>query len=70
MEKKIKKILKTLKVNEDFISTILGGMVLLLMGVMIFNYFKSVNRNGVITEESAVKVEGVNSNTEFSSEVY
>lgn len=57
MEKQIKKLLKTFKVNENLISTIMGGLVLVLMGVMVFNYFKSINKTGVITEESAVKLE-------------
>lgn len=67
MEKKIKKFLKTLKINENLISTVLGGVVLLLMGVMIFNYFKSVNRTGTLTEEAAVKVEEVG---ELGGEIY
>lgn len=57
MEKQIKKVLKSFKVNENLISTIMGGVVLVLMGVMIFNYFKSINKTGVITEDAAVKVE-------------
>jgi nucleoid-associated protein YgaU len=60
MEKNIKKLLKSLKINENLISSVLGGVVVILMGVMIFNYFKSVNRTGTLTEEAAVKVEEVN----------
>jgi len=67
MEKKIKKFLKTLKINENLISTVLGGVVVLLMAVMIYNYFKSVNRTGSLTEEAAVKVEEVG---EVGGEVY
>lgn len=53
MEQKIKSLLKTLKINEGLISTLMGGVVVVIMATMIFNYFKSINRNGKITEESA-----------------
>lgn len=56
MEKKLKNILKSLKINEGLISSIMGGVVVVIMAAMIFNYFKSVNRNGKITDESASKV--------------
>lgn len=69
MEKNIKKLLKSLKINENLISTVLGGVVVLLMAVMIFNYFKSVNRTGVLTEEAAVKVEDVTKSDENVYEV-
>lgn len=56
MEKKLKNILKSLKINEGLISSIMGGVVVVIMAAMIFNYFKSINRNGKITDESASKV--------------
>ena len=31
----------------------MGGVVVVIMAAMIFNYFKSVNKNGKITDESA-----------------
>jgi nucleoid-associated protein YgaU len=53
MEQKLKKVLKTIKINEELISSIMGGVVVVIMAVMVFNYFKSVNRNGKVTDESA-----------------
>ena len=44
MEDKLKKILKNLKLNESFISTIMGGIVILVVGALMINYFKSINR--------------------------
>ncbi len=55
MEQKLKNILKTLKINEGLISSIMGGVVVVIMAAMIFNYFKSVNKSGKITDESATK---------------
>lgn len=56
MEQKLKKVLKALKINESLISSVMGGVVVVVMMVMIFNYFKSVNKTGTISEESAAKV--------------
>ncbi len=56
MEKQLKSLLKTLKINENLISTVMGGVVVVIMAVMIFNYFKTFNRTGKITEESAVNL--------------
>ena len=53
MEQKLKSVLKSLKINEGLISSIMGGVVVVIMAAMIFNYFKSVNKNGKITDESA-----------------
>lgn len=44
MEKKLKRILKTLKINESLISTIMGGVVIIVVGTLMINYFKSINR--------------------------
>lgn len=41
MEKQLKKLLKGVKLNEDTISTILGAVVLVVIGALIFNYFNS-----------------------------
>lgn len=49
MEQQLKKMLKGLKMNENLISTIMGGVVVVVMAAMIFNYFKSINKNGKIT---------------------
>jgi len=56
MEQQLKRILKTLKINEGLISSVMGAVVVVVMAAMIFNYFKSVNKNGNITDESASKV--------------
>lgn len=40
-EKTIKNWLKKIKLNESTISTLLGGFVVLIVGVLIFNYFKT-----------------------------
>ena len=56
MERKLKSILKTLKINEGLISTVMGGVVVVVMAAMIFNYFKTFNKNGKITDESAVNL--------------
>ena len=42
-ESVIKNILKFYKVNENLISTVLGGVVIASVAVMIFNYFKATN---------------------------
>lgn len=44
-EQKIKNILKVFKMNEDRFSTILGVIVVFLVGMMIVNYFRSANLN-------------------------
>ncbi len=49
MQKKLKKILKNLKLNENTISTVLGALVLVVVGILIYNYFNSINK-GQITQ--------------------
>ena len=44
MEKQIKKWLKSLKLNESTISMILGGLVVVVVGILIYNYFTSVGK--------------------------
>ncbi len=36
----LKSILKTLKLNESTISTVLGAIVILVLGIFVINYFK------------------------------
>lgn len=55
MEEQLKQILKNLKLNENTISTILGGIVVIAIGAIIFNY---LNKNrlpqlGQITPNAA-----------------
>jgi nucleoid-associated protein YgaU len=56
MEEKLKNLLKALKINETTISTIMGGVVVLIVAVLMFNYFKSINTSneGLITEPAKV----------------
>lgn len=52
MQQQIKNFLKKLKLNENTISTILGGIVVTVIGLLVFNYFKSINK-GQITDQAA-----------------
>lgn len=40
MNPKLKKFLKTLKLNEESISMVLGGLVIVIVGILVVNYFK------------------------------
>ena len=55
MEKQLKKWLKQLRLNESTISMILGALVVVVVGVLIYNYFKSVGApgNGALLPETA-----------------
>ena len=44
MEKQLKKWLKDLKLNESTISMILGALVVVVVGVLIYNYFTNVGK--------------------------
>ena len=44
MEKQLKKWLKNLKLNESTISMILGALVVVVVGILIYNYFTSVGK--------------------------
>ncbi len=44
MEKALKKWLKQLRLNESTISMILGVLVVLVVGILIYNYFKNVGK--------------------------
>jgi nucleoid-associated protein YgaU len=50
MEKQLKKFLKGLKLNENTISTVLGAVVLVVIGALIFNYFNT-NRPPQISDD-------------------
>lgn len=41
--KRIKNILKFLKMNENTISTLMGGIVIVVIAGLIFNYFRTAN---------------------------
>ncbi len=51
MKFNLKKLLKTIKLNEENISMVLGALVIVIVGVLIVNYFKDKN-SGVITDSS------------------
>jgi len=55
MDSQIKAILKSLKLNEDTISTILGAIVVVVIGLLVFNYFRSINPQGEITQQAAIE---------------
>jgi nucleoid-associated protein YgaU len=40
METKLKQILKTVKLNENTISMVLGALVVIVTGILVVNYFK------------------------------
>jgi len=40
----LKNFLKKLKLNESTISMILGALVIVVVGVLIFNYFRGVGK--------------------------
>lgn len=56
----LKSLLKKLKLNESTISMILGALVIVVVGALIFNYFKGVKEEEpaeVITEKGIELVE-------------
>ncbi len=46
----LKKFLKTLKLNEESISMVLGALVIVIVGILIVNYFK--DKKGQTTPEA------------------
>lgn len=48
----LKKFLKTLKLNEGNISTLLGGVIILILGVLVINYFKKLPSTNQLPEIS------------------
>lgn len=57
----LKKLLKTLKLNEENISMVLGAVVLVIVGVLIVNYFK--DRGSVNLPANSTQVSTVNEHT-------
>ena len=53
MEKQIKALLKTLHLNESTISTVLGALVVVIVGVLIFNYIQQTKKPAQITDQAA-----------------
>ena len=46
MQEKIKALLKSLRLNESSLSMVLGGLVVVVVGILVYNYFSSVNKTG------------------------
>lgn len=44
MEGYLKKLLKKIKLNESTISTVLGALVVIVVGFLIFNYFRGIKK--------------------------
>lgn len=55
--KRIKNILKFFKLNENTISTVMGGIVVVVIAGLIFNYFRTTNlkswQGTLLTEQEA-----------------
>jgi len=51
LEKFLKKWLKKIKLNEPTISIVLGGFVILIVGGLIFNYFKISKKGEIVLQE-------------------
>ena len=56
MEDRLKEWLKTIKLNESTISMLLGGLVVVVVGVLIYNYFTSI-RSATPVEQATGEVE-------------
>lgn len=46
-----------MKLSEENISTILGAVVVLVVGILLFNYFKDSNPSDNISKHSKPKIE-------------
>ena len=62
----LKKLLKQIKLNEENISMILGAIVLVIVGVLVVNYFKDKG-NGSITIDST-QISAINEHTVVKGE--
>ena len=60
MEKQIKKFLKKVKLSESTISTIFGAVVVIVVGVLIFNYIKQTKSKQAITDQAATEEADLN----------
>jgi nucleoid-associated protein YgaU len=54
----LKKFLKNIKLNEESISMVLGAIVIVIVGILIVNYFKDKGENGTITQNSSETSQG------------
>jgi len=57
---KLKRFLKSLRMNESSISMALGALVVVVVGILVYNYFSSINKvaePGMITQEGVELIE-------------
>jgi nucleoid-associated protein YgaU len=56
MEEKLKSLLKAIKINETTISTLMGGVVVVIVAILMFNYFRSIGKEseGMIAEPAKI----------------
>jgi len=52
----LKNFLKNLRLNESVISTVLGGLVVVVVGILVYNYFSGVNKTVEVSEPETVKL--------------
>jgi len=57
----LKKLLKKIKLNEENISMVLGALILVIVGILIANYFKDRNSGKISTDST--QVSAVNEHT-------
>ena len=55
----LKKWLKKIKFNESTVSTVLGGLVVIVIGALIVNYFRGVDQTGDEIFDEVAETEGV-----------
>jgi nucleoid-associated protein YgaU len=55
MQEKIKSFLKSLRLNESNLSIVLGGLVVVVVGILVYNYFSSVNQEAMTPEGEQVE---------------
>jgi nucleoid-associated protein YgaU len=61
VENFLKNLFKKIKLNEPTISTLLGGAVILIVGLLIFNYFKA-EQNELVPPEPTIEELGWKTN--------
>lgn len=66
MKFNLKKLLKKIKLNEENISMILGAIVLVIVGILIANYFKDRNSGNAISDST--QTPGINEHTVIQGE--
>ena len=54
----LKSILKTVKLNESSISMILGAIVVIIVGVLVFNYFKGLETGTTLPSSKQIEEMG------------